>query len=244
MISANGGLPAHRYTPQVTQRWPQRSEPASARVEAFGQLLNEVNNEVQDQGSRLDSKRAEMQSTSEQATAAFLEYRQVAEILKAKVDNSRQRWEQATNELERQLEEVLDEVTGFISQRAQLDKSVEELKSLEGKVLNCDRPSTNMAQEIRRIGLNFGDAEKRVAWCGSNGGKPQGLFFPAYQLVTQLGAPCCFVNIHRGSWRGDGARSGGETHSGEPGEHQCTSGHAHGPNASLGDYAQAIIGRG
>ena len=22
MISANGGLPAHRYTPQVTPRWP------------------------------------------------------------------------------------------------------------------------------------------------------------------------------------------------------------------------------
>ena len=29
MISADGGLPAHRYTPQVTQRWPQGSEPAS-----------------------------------------------------------------------------------------------------------------------------------------------------------------------------------------------------------------------
>ena len=29
MISANGGLPAHRYTPQVTQRWPGGSEPAS-----------------------------------------------------------------------------------------------------------------------------------------------------------------------------------------------------------------------
>ena len=29
MISANGGLPAHRYTLQVTQRWPQGSEPAS-----------------------------------------------------------------------------------------------------------------------------------------------------------------------------------------------------------------------
>ena len=23
MISANGGLPAHRYTPQVTPRWPR-----------------------------------------------------------------------------------------------------------------------------------------------------------------------------------------------------------------------------
>ena len=32
MISANGGLPAHRYTPQVTQRWPQGSEPSSHRA--------------------------------------------------------------------------------------------------------------------------------------------------------------------------------------------------------------------
>ena len=134
----------------------------TARVEALGQLLNEVNNEVQDQRSRLDSKRAEMQSTLEQATAAALEYRQVAEPLKAKVDNSRQGWEQATNELKRQLEGVLNEVTGLISHRAQSDKSVEELKSLEGKVLNCDRVTTNMAEEIRRIGLNFEDAEKRV----------------------------------------------------------------------------------
>ena len=29
MISANGGLLAHRYTPQVTPRWPRGSEPAS-----------------------------------------------------------------------------------------------------------------------------------------------------------------------------------------------------------------------
>ena len=29
MISANCGLPAHRYTPQVTQRWPRGSKPAS-----------------------------------------------------------------------------------------------------------------------------------------------------------------------------------------------------------------------
>ena len=29
MISANGGLPAHRYTPQVTPRWPRGSKPAS-----------------------------------------------------------------------------------------------------------------------------------------------------------------------------------------------------------------------
>ena len=32
MISANGGLPAHRYTPQVTPRWPRGSEPASSAV--------------------------------------------------------------------------------------------------------------------------------------------------------------------------------------------------------------------
>ena len=38
MISANGGLRAHRYTPQVTQRWPRGSEPASARD--FGRRAN------------------------------------------------------------------------------------------------------------------------------------------------------------------------------------------------------------
>ena len=78
------------------------------------------------------------------------------------MDNSRQGCEQAINELKRQLEGVLNEVTGLISHRAQLDKSVEELKSLEGKVLNCDPVTINMAEEIRQIGLNFGDAEKRV----------------------------------------------------------------------------------
>ena len=134
----------------------------TARVEALGQLLNKVNNEVQDQRSQLDAKRAEMQSTLEQATAAALEYRQVAEAPKAKVDNSREGGEQATNELKRQLEGVLNEVTPLSSHRAQLDKSVEELKSLEGKVLNCDRVTTNMAEEIRRMGLNFEDAENRV----------------------------------------------------------------------------------
>ena len=82
---------------------------------------------MQDQRSRLESKRAEMQSTLEQATAAALQYRQVVETLKAKVDNSCQGWEQATNELKRQLEGVLNEVTGLISDRAQLDESVEEL---------------------------------------------------------------------------------------------------------------------
>ena len=117
---------------------------------------------MQDQRSRLDLKRAEMQSTLERATAAALEYRQVAEALKAKVDNSRQGWEQAVNELKRQLERVLNEVTGFSSHRAQLGKSVEDLKGWEGKVSNCDRVTTNMAEEIRRIGLNFEDAEQRV----------------------------------------------------------------------------------
>ena len=73
-----------------------------------------------------------MQSTLEQATAAALEYRQLAKALKAKVDNSRQGWEQATNELKRQLQEGLNEVTGLSSHRAESEKSVEELKSLEG----------------------------------------------------------------------------------------------------------------
>ena len=35
MISANGGLPAHRYTPQVTPRWPRGSEPASVCTDAW-----------------------------------------------------------------------------------------------------------------------------------------------------------------------------------------------------------------
>ena len=78
------------------------------------------------QRSQLDSKRADMQSTLEQATAAALKYLQVAEAFKAKVDNSRKGWEQATNELKRQLERVLNEVTGLSPHRAQLDRSVEE----------------------------------------------------------------------------------------------------------------------
>ena len=47
-----------------------------------------------------------MQSTLQQATAAASEYRQDAEALKAKMDNPRQGWEQATNELKRQLQGV------------------------------------------------------------------------------------------------------------------------------------------
>ena len=35
MISANGGLPAHRHTPQVTQRWPRGSEPASEPIPLY-----------------------------------------------------------------------------------------------------------------------------------------------------------------------------------------------------------------
>ena len=38
MISANGGLPAHRYTPQVTQRWRRGSEPASPDLVWLGHL--------------------------------------------------------------------------------------------------------------------------------------------------------------------------------------------------------------
>ena len=44
MISANGGLPAHRYTPQVTQRWPRGSEPASHQYPvrlAFALTINQ-----------------------------------------------------------------------------------------------------------------------------------------------------------------------------------------------------------
>ena len=103
---------------------------------------------MQDDRSQLDSKRAEMQSALEQATAAALEYRQVAEALKTKMDNSRQGWEQATSELKRQLEGVLNEVIGLLSHWAQLDKFVEELKTLKGKVLNSDQVTTNMADEI------------------------------------------------------------------------------------------------
>ena len=33
MISANGGLPAHRYTPQVTPGWPRGSERASMQAQ-------------------------------------------------------------------------------------------------------------------------------------------------------------------------------------------------------------------
>ena len=133
----------------------------TARVEGSGQLLNKVNNEMQEQRSKLDSKKAEMQSTLEQATAAALEYRQVAEALKAKVDSWGQGWGQAANGLRRHLKGVPNEVTGLSSQRARLDKSLEELKGSEGKVLNCDRVTTNMAEEIRRIGLNFEDGEKK-----------------------------------------------------------------------------------
>ena len=39
MISANGGLLAHRYTPQVTPRWPRGSEPASQDALCLGLVL-------------------------------------------------------------------------------------------------------------------------------------------------------------------------------------------------------------
>ena len=50
MISANGGLPAHRYTPQVTHRWPRGSEPASPPVMPQGNLVEVLGREVR-QGS-------------------------------------------------------------------------------------------------------------------------------------------------------------------------------------------------
>ena len=40
MISANGGLPAHRYTRQVTPRWPRGSEPASAVAAPLTAMFN------------------------------------------------------------------------------------------------------------------------------------------------------------------------------------------------------------
>ena len=39
MISANGGLPAQRYTPQVTQRWRRGSELASIRDRSRATLV-------------------------------------------------------------------------------------------------------------------------------------------------------------------------------------------------------------
>ena len=59
-----------------------------------------------------------MQWTLEQATAAALECDQVAESFKAKVDDSRQRREQATNELKLQAEGVSNEFTRLSSHRA------------------------------------------------------------------------------------------------------------------------------
>ena len=41
MISANGGLPGHRCTPQVTQRWPRGSEPASLEKEEFDSAISQ-----------------------------------------------------------------------------------------------------------------------------------------------------------------------------------------------------------
>ena len=39
MISANGGLPAHRYKPEVTQRWPRGSEPASQLLQRCNSVM-------------------------------------------------------------------------------------------------------------------------------------------------------------------------------------------------------------
>ena len=44
MTSANGGLPAHRYTPQVTPRWPRGSEPASPSAHTRNQRTSSPTN--------------------------------------------------------------------------------------------------------------------------------------------------------------------------------------------------------
>ena len=52
MICANGGLPAHRYTPQVTQRWPRGSEPASVilrKTEQDVYVIQAVSNKTVEQ---------------------------------------------------------------------------------------------------------------------------------------------------------------------------------------------------
>ena len=79
---------------------------------------------------------------------------------RAKVDNYPQGLEQATNELKQQLEGMSNEVTGWSSHRARLDKWGEELNSFEGKVLNCDRVTTNMAEEIQLITPNFREPKR------------------------------------------------------------------------------------
>ena len=45
-MSANGSLPAHRYTPQVTHRWPRGSKPASPRVQKLIRTYLEVFGEL------------------------------------------------------------------------------------------------------------------------------------------------------------------------------------------------------
>ena len=214
-----------------------------AGVEVLGQLLNEVNNEVQYQRSQLHSKRAEMQLTSEQATAATLAYRQMAEALKAKVDNSRQGWEQAINGLKRQLQGVLNEVTGLSSDQAQLDKLVEELKSLEGKVLNCEWVTSNMAEEIRRIGLNFENAEKRVHGVEAMAESHKASISKLVNRVHNLEHPA--VSSTSTGKAGEAKVPATEVRriAAKPGDHECRSGYAQGPNAPLRNYTQAGIGQ-
>ena len=50
MISANGGLPAHRYTPQVTPRWPRGSEPASALCNRWKRVLQWALKDIKNAG--------------------------------------------------------------------------------------------------------------------------------------------------------------------------------------------------
>ena len=146
--------------------------------------------------------------------------------------------------MKRQLEGVCNEVTGLSSQRAGLDKSVEELKSLEGKVLNCDRVTTNMAEEIRWIGLNFEYAQKRVHGVEAMVESHKASISQLINRVHNLEHPAVSSTSTAEVGEAKVPANGGETHSGEPGDHECTSGDAHGPNAPLGNYAQAGIGQG
>ena len=128
---------------------------------------------------------------------------------------------------------MLNEVTWLSSHRARLDKLVEELKSLEGRVLNGDRVAANMAEEIRRIGLNFEDAEKRVHGVEALAESHKASLSQLINRVHNLELPAV-----------------SSTSIGEAGEEtrriaaNLQSDHAHGSNTPLGNYAQAEIGQG
>ena len=79
----------------------------------------------------------------------------MTEYLEMKLGNRPQRCEQATKGVKRQQEEAFNELTRLSSHQAKVEKSVQESKSLEGKVLKCELVTTNMADEIRAIGVQF-----------------------------------------------------------------------------------------